>query len=690
LNSGTLRPTSRGFFAQFSIGARQRKGVLLRMPEPEAERRKEAIAKLVARLRESGHTSVIANTIKEAGRADDEEFRKLVKLVDRIVAGKEPGLANAGGGVRRPGTTLEQLAKAWTSGELAKAYPDHVRVKRSSATDDAMLTWLGKVRLPDGTTFGARAVAAVTLDDCDHVMGALPKTAQSPSSRRQYAQALRKLLVYAVYPLRLISALPIPKGRLPKGKSDKAKAWIYPAEDLALMQCREVPLVRRLLYGLLIREGLRLTEALSLTWADVDLERGVLNLDTNKTDDPRSLAMGEDVALALDTWRALRGTKVAKSPRIFPPALIGKRWPLAKQLREGLLVAGVMRPELTEDKPGRRVLRAHDLRGSFVTLALAAGRTEAWVTDRTGHRSSAMIYTYKRAARTAAELALGWLAPLDQAIPELAPKPRQGANGVQTGGPSGRQVRGGRSKTPRKGHLATGRASSGAVGNQVYPQGYPGFESLSLRRLECELSEQRARRAVARAARRKKRGVPERPARGFAWTNQTPPEAVPLGRGPRARDRRHEDAGHVAVDGELLLLAHRPARDARGLRLRRAGEALLGGERRAGLGGLQAELAELRRRVAERRSKEARVGPEERVHARLLRAQCGDGVPGVEMRRGHGGVGVGQVLEDLDEGRRRVRGVPERELLVREVLLRAGDDGLHARQGDRQGASGMG
>ncbi len=296
-NAGTLRETPNGYFAQFSIGKKKRKGTLLRTckTEEEAERRKVAIAKLVARLRESGHVAIIPNTIKEAGLADEEEFRKLAKLVERIAAGKEPGLATPKT-LRNASTTVEQLANAWTSGELAQQYPDHVRVKSSSDADAAMLGWLGKVRLPDGSLFGSRPVSTITLDDCDHVMGALPKTAQSPASRRQYAQALRRLLVYAVYPLRLLSALPIPKGWLPNAASGKAKAWIYPSEDFALMQCGEVPLVRRLFYGLLIREGLRVNEALSLTWSDVDLERGVLNLDTNKTDDPRSWAMGEDVA----------------------------------------------------------------------------------------------------------------------------------------------------------------------------------------------------------------------------------------------------------------------------------------------------------------------------------------------------------------------------------------------------------
>jgi hypothetical protein len=209
------------------------------------------------------------------------------------------------------------------------------------------------------------------------------------------------------------------------------------------MACRTVPLARRVFFGLLAREGMRVSEALGLTWTDLDLDRGVLRLDANKTDDPRSWVLGDDVARALAAWRELRGAKAKKVPNVFPKALLGDRGDLAHHLREGLTLAGVKRPELTVPKAGRLLLRAHDLRGSFVTLALAVGRTEAWVTDRTGHRSSQMIYLYKRASRTASELGLGWFAPLDEAIPELAPKGRRGANGVQTGGAGGRDVRGG-------------------------------------------------------------------------------------------------------------------------------------------------------------------------------------------------------------------------------------------------------
>jgi hypothetical protein len=94
-------------------------------------------------------------------------------------------------------------------------------------------------------------------------------------------------------------------------------------------------------------------------------------------------------------------------------------------------------------------LRAHDLRGAFVTLALARGRSESWVSTRTGHRSSLMIARYRTEASTAAELNLGWLVPLRLAIPELAsvvgrqptaadePSANQGGGGA--GLPAGRR-----------------------------------------------------------------------------------------------------------------------------------------------------------------------------------------------------------------------------------------------------------
>ena len=109
---------------------------------------------------------------------------------------------------------------------------------------------------------------------------------------------------------------------------------------------------------------------LSLTFGDLDLERGAVRLDRNKTDDP---------------------------PFGLPTTLRAHLTEIGLKLE---------RMELFKSTTERIRIRGHDLRDTFVTVSLANGRTEAWISDRTGHRSSQMIGKYKRTARTFAELSL--------------------------------------------------------------------------------------------------------------------------------------------------------------------------------------------------------------------------------------------------------------------------------------------
>ena len=300
-----------------------------------------------------------------------------------------------------PELTLADLGKAWTTNEIAAAHPDHVRAKRSAPKDAERLAVLCR-------SVGKVPVRSFTLAHAKLAMAALPRGLSS-ATRRQYAQILVRLMNLAVYPLEIIDRSPLPRGFLPKVTRAKATAWLYPAEDARLLACTRIPLARRVLYGVLAREGLRCGDALGLQWTDLDLERGAIRLDTNKTDDPRAWALAPGVAKALEQWQ----TRSA-SDRVFSGVLNEGR--LAEAFRADLALAKVDRPELFERSASRVPIRVHDLRATFVTLALANGRSESWVSDRTGHRSSVMIQQYRRAARTAAELDLGELAPLDRAL----------------------------------------------------------------------------------------------------------------------------------------------------------------------------------------------------------------------------------------------------------------------------------
>jgi integrase len=214
-----------------------------------------------------------------------------------------------------------------------------------------------------------------------------------------------------------LPASPLPKGFLPRVKV-RPGAYLYPAEDRALLACKDVPLVNRILYGFLAREGMRREEALSLSWDDLDLDLGAVRLDTNKTDDPRAWALDPGTAATLRWWKD-RCTSAKVFGDVIDPGH------LADVFREHLRSAKVTRPELFEHNEKRRQINVHGLRATFVTLSLANGKSEAWVQDRTGHRSSIMVNRYRRVARTAAELGLGPLTPLDKAIPELRKKARR-------------------------------------------------------------------------------------------------------------------------------------------------------------------------------------------------------------------------------------------------------------------------
>lgn len=351
--------------------------------------------------------------------ATTAELRAVRELVSRIGAGRyAPALSVAVGG------TFGEIADAWTSGGLAKRYPDHVKAKKT-AVDDRILVNRYMVIVRDVP------IARFTLDHAQRVMSGLPEHL-SPGSRRHVAQVLARVLGLAVFPLRLIPASPIPRGWLPRvpRASQKQQAIAYPAEHDAFV-ASAAPIAVRLFAGFVAREGMRHDEAGRLTWADVDLERGLVRLDENKTDDPRAWALRPSVARALAKWRELRGRPEASEP-IFVDESGRKLSIRASGYRELLLAAGIKRDELHKGSATTKPTGFHALRSLFVTERLAVGASERWISDRTGHKSSEMIGRYQRRARSWAEahvpelgdldVLLGWATERATAAPERDPR----------------------------------------------------------------------------------------------------------------------------------------------------------------------------------------------------------------------------------------------------------------------------
>ncbi len=139
----------------------------------------------------------------------------------------------------------------------------------------------------------------------------------------------------------------------------------------------------RLLFLLMLRCGLRVSEACSLTWEDVDLPALTLRVDGGKGDVDRMAYLAPDVEQALRLWQARR----SGSPYLFPSrkvagAHLGRR-NVFMLMQQYLRQAGVT------DR-----YSPHCLRHTFATQLLNAGVTLEVLKELMGHRSVQMTLRY--------------------------------------------------------------------------------------------------------------------------------------------------------------------------------------------------------------------------------------------------------------------------------------------------------
>jgi integrase len=424
--TGELRTLADGYAARITIVGRTRKDFVLTTcaTEVDAEARCKALAGIAARLRRAGQTADIEQLLTMGAKARaGRPWEAVCAAVDALCAGQTREKPTAA-------ITFGEWARQWVSGEIAKKYPDHVDPKDSVERDEQNLRIYVLPHVKDVH------VDQFTLDDAEFVMASIPEVSARtkrplrPASRRHIAQVISRLMRLAVFPGRLRKDNPIPPRWLPMVDEALAKESLYPSEDALLLGGRlvngrhpkghlsEVPLLRRLAYGFLAREGMRVDEMASLRWSDVDLKHGRVVLDENKTDDPRDWDLQPDVLAVLVWWKARQGDYATDDARVFAEDGVPlQALHLADLLRKDLARVGVTRAQLFERKPGVRLpIRAHDLRATFVTVNLMLGRNETWISDRTGHHSHDMIEKYRRKART---WNLGALVPFDQALPEM-------------------------------------------------------------------------------------------------------------------------------------------------------------------------------------------------------------------------------------------------------------------------------
>ena len=132
------------------------------------------------------------------------------------------------------------------------------------------------------------------------------------------------------------------------------------------------PAVMETLFGLVACTGLRISEALGLLDADVDLRAGVLTIRQSKFGKTRLVPLHPSAVEALARYRTLRSRHVRTTPEL--PFLVASRGQLLGQPvgdRQVHRVFGDLRRQLGwVDRGSHGMPRIHDLRHSFAVRRL--------------------------------------------------------------------------------------------------------------------------------------------------------------------------------------------------------------------------------------------------------------------------------------------------------------------------------
>lgn len=366
-------------------------------------------------------------------RMNDAEARREAKKLARDVAdGKIVFDAPVKSKAPAVGSILtnRQLGAKWTSGELFKAYGNVNRLKiKAGAKIDAwcLNAHAYEVRMPDGRAFGDLPVAETTEEHATLVMAAMPPEQRAETKIKQYNR-LHRMFDLAIFPLRIRKDNPVTRYLRPSRDADKLFCFLYPAEVVALLRGTNakaevaVPIGRRMLYALGIYTGQRKGSLFALKWKHVDFDHGTLASFKTKTGAAQYFVADRGLMALLEAWDVYCGEPGDDEPIVPEDAVAYEPKRLATALRDDLHAVGVTRAILFEENElNVEPLRFHDLRSTFCTWSRRLGRSDAWISERTGHEPTGdMISRYDRGAQTLSDLQYAPFPDVSDAVPELA------------------------------------------------------------------------------------------------------------------------------------------------------------------------------------------------------------------------------------------------------------------------------
>jgi hypothetical protein len=175
--TGSTRFRHGRWYARVTIARGDRREFLLatcaERDDRKAAERARLLAGLARRLRAAGHAEVAPRLLERAAGCDGRALEEVCEAAERLCNGQ----------VQRGPTawmTFEELGRAWTSGELAARWPDHVKRKKTAHRDADLL----EARVHP--LVGDVPLREFTLEHAERVMAALPARL-TQATRRQHA-----------------------------------------------------------------------------------------------------------------------------------------------------------------------------------------------------------------------------------------------------------------------------------------------------------------------------------------------------------------------------------------------------------------------------------------------------------------------------------------------------------------------
>ena len=217
--------------------------------------------------------------------------------------------------------------------------------------------------------FGGRVVSEITPHDISDEFAELIEEGKKPATCERYRSLLNSAFALA---LRAGKVKSNPVDQVPAQQASTGRVRFLKAdEELRLRaKIREVALDREPEFELALQTGLRRGEQYGLTWADVDLDTGVLQVVKSKNGAPRKVLLNSAARAAVERLLELN----ERNDLVCPPR--GKWFERAVQL------AGI--PDF----------RWHDLRHTFASRLAMSGVDLRTIQELLGHKSFAVTLKY--------------------------------------------------------------------------------------------------------------------------------------------------------------------------------------------------------------------------------------------------------------------------------------------------------